>query len=347
MSTYVDDFTRTTASGTGLGAHPQGKVYEYPKGTFHVNGTAAVASTTVASDAIAVIKVSSGDNDAWATVDNSGGDCLYFRVQDANNWLRARISYSTTTNTHQEYLWEKDNYATEYYWVARFDHDSTAASHTGWFSQTDWPDGEAWFFEYYGWAYTQPTVPLTKSYTHDHWSDDDTSGYTNTVADEGVHTHNYKRTSVTYSDQRQVYQNTSSIWHTSSTSSPGTGYTYTGTQRTVTDSTSTYYRVHFDQCIAGTVSEITEAAVASNVAAIRAVAVKNTIQIYSGTSATTMPTTLEINTTHNSFIKARLWGIGRGSISLGTPGSSNNSGTNLSSFTITELGSGQTHQMML
>lgn len=81
----TDDFNRSVASGLGStseGAWP----WTVLSGTWSVNGTKAITSTSHSSNPLAVVNPSLSDVDVSLTLGT--GDALYFRVQDATNWWR-------------------------------------------------------------------------------------------------------------------------------------------------------------------------------------------------------------------------------------------------------------------
>ena len=86
-----DDFNRTNGS---LGTTPTGGLpWQVLSGTWSISSNKAYTSTSQYSDPIAVVDTGGSDVDISLNVASGGGDALYFRVVDANNWWRIRQRY--------------------------------------------------------------------------------------------------------------------------------------------------------------------------------------------------------------------------------------------------------------
>jgi len=91
---YSDTFDRAdTSTGSGLGSTDTGTplAWSVVSGDFNISGNKAVSTTAIGSNPIAVVDASTVH--AVASVDvGAAGDCLYFRVVDADNWWRVRTA---------------------------------------------------------------------------------------------------------------------------------------------------------------------------------------------------------------------------------------------------------------
>lgn len=119
-----DTFDRANGA---LGSTNGGNIlaWQAVKGTWSI--TANRPTTTDARDTnpVAVVDAASPDVDVSVAVSPSGGDALYFRVQDANNWLRLRVDNTTFSSTYSfqcaytysyscDYTYSYTCYATNY-----------------------------------------------------------------------------------------------------------------------------------------------------------------------------------------------------------------------------------------
>lgn len=101
-ASYQDTFSGSGALGT---IEIGGVAWSVLTGTW--SRTSGLAKTTTAgtSNPLAVIDVGWGDFDGSISVSSAGGgDCLYFRVVDALNWLRARLNTTTGAVTYGPYV---------------------------------------------------------------------------------------------------------------------------------------------------------------------------------------------------------------------------------------------------
>lgn len=99
MSVLLSD----TGSGSGnLDVSQVGgrKFVQFPALAFTRSGGLFVTSQALTANPMALLDAGCGDIDASLNVNGSGGDCLYFRVKDASNWLRLRVhSWQSDTGT--------------------------------------------------------------------------------------------------------------------------------------------------------------------------------------------------------------------------------------------------------
>jgi hypothetical protein len=111
----VDNFNRAdgalgiTSDGNGL--------WEILSGNFAIASNRAVSVPSNATSGLAVVNNFSSDVTISLDV-SSGGDALYFRVVDANNWWRVLVNSVTTTSFFEtgytEYLWTSSRSGAEY-----------------------------------------------------------------------------------------------------------------------------------------------------------------------------------------------------------------------------------------
>lgn len=118
-----DNFNGTGSVG-GSATESGGKTWQAINGTWTRagNGTATTA-TSPASNPMLVADMGSADVDARMTTTGSSGETLFFRVQDASNWLRVRLSHGqtpVTTTTYPTEYQHQDYYTdSEYAWTYR------------------------------------------------------------------------------------------------------------------------------------------------------------------------------------------------------------------------------------
>lgn len=111
MPTYSDTFAGANGSALGV-TEVGGLAWESISGTWTRSNGRAVASEdrNATPPPIAVVDLGTGQADLSAAV-GSGGDALYARVVDVNNWIRARARRWTTSSTY---------YVTEYQWAQEY-----------------------------------------------------------------------------------------------------------------------------------------------------------------------------------------------------------------------------------
>lgn len=122
MPVIQDTFDRAnTGTGGGLGITSDGQAtWQIIKGSWEILSNKAHSPTVRSDNPIATIEAGVGQLDASLNVSHLGGDCLYFRVVDANNWWRVRIRHSTTTI-----------YCTEYEYIYDYGTDKGALTESG------------------------------------------------------------------------------------------------------------------------------------------------------------------------------------------------------------------------
>lgn len=174
MATLLDAFTRAnTAQGAGLGTAPSGLVWTQISGQWQIQSNYAYTPTSSASNPIAAV-TSVANVDISADVSSAGGDALYFRVVDANNWFRLRVENNTTyvsQGYNQSYSYPSswqchaDIWATpSYEYLGTADYSSgydasgttypeqryivTSCSVSGYSTGNTWVDTSYWSYEY-------------------------------------------------------------------------------------------------------------------------------------------------------------------------------------------------------
>lgn len=170
MVAYTDTFAGSGALGVTEGG---GLAWEAITGSWSRSGGYAAASTNgnASPPPIAVVDLGVGQVDLSAAVSNGGGDALYFRVTDANNWFRARVRKWQTSSTY---------YYTEYRWYHFYEHGGgyhlgdTSGSPTG-------PGSVSFVYEIYNTSPSSaPSFPLKLQQSHAHEGG-------------GSHSHDYDR----------------------------------------------------------------------------------------------------------------------------------------------------------
>lgn len=107
--TYVDNANRAnTAAGAGFGT-ADGLTWEHLSGQGNINNNLFNFSTAAGANPIAVVQFGSPNVDVKVDVAAAGGgDSIYFRVVDANNWWRVRYRHYQVSqayySTQYEYL---------------------------------------------------------------------------------------------------------------------------------------------------------------------------------------------------------------------------------------------------
>jgi hypothetical protein len=93
-SVWTDDFNRAgTDPGAGLGSIPGGPRWQVVSGSWQVSLGRPICSTPIAQNPIVVVYTGVNDADVEATL--GGGDAIYLRVADAQNWERVRLDELT------------------------------------------------------------------------------------------------------------------------------------------------------------------------------------------------------------------------------------------------------------
>lgn len=271
--TVSDDFNR--ADGP-LGVTPSNSLpWQTLSGSFAVASNKAVSSPTTATSGLATVDNFASNVELSLGVSSGGGDALYFRVVDANNWWRVRVGSVTTTETytygHYEYYWCSYRSGAEYY--------PTTAQYGAGCQQTyhdhvsDWPTRCAW-----GTSSTSPPASIAyNNYSHSHSITLYNCGQTVTFS----HTH---YASAYYSNTTYVID--------------GSGTT-----------TVTTVKMHLEKSVAGTITQVGEYN-SGNVSSIQVTANGNSIIVKADNN-----TTARISTTDSVHSTATRHGIGRGTTS--------------------------------
>lgn len=249
MALYSDSFTRAdTAAGSGLGFVPSGPAWEIVNGSWQILSGRAYTSTSRTSNPIAVVSGGSGDVDISANVSSSGGDAIYFRVVDSNDWLRARVRRYQTSSSYT-------TYTTEYEWVQHYFHAEPLDHDTGWYSN----DAEHSMYKW-GTYSTAPSFPSVQMDYHSHNSQGSPSDGTPN-ASPGTHSHYIYKTG---------------LWKTGATRQVATG---TGTSYT------NHYQIILEKSVNGTVTTL-GTYTTSAPSSLRVRAVENNIKVYVSGNAT-------------------------------------------------------------
>lgn len=100
----ADNFDRANTTTTdGLGKTSTGqRDWTYPSGAWQISSNRAYTGTDRGLHPIARVESYASDVDVQTNISGGGGDCLYVRVTDVNNWIRLRQrgwQTSTTTST--------------------------------------------------------------------------------------------------------------------------------------------------------------------------------------------------------------------------------------------------------
>ena len=112
-----DNFNR--ADGP-LGVTPTNSLpWQTLSGSFSVSSNRAVSVPSNATSGLAVVDNFASNVNLSLGVSNGGGDALYFRVVDSNNWWRAGVNSVTTTQSfptgYTAYTWVSYRSGAEYY----------------------------------------------------------------------------------------------------------------------------------------------------------------------------------------------------------------------------------------
>lgn len=173
MTAYFYDFNGTdTADGTGIPVPAGHPAFTQVNGSWRRYQNRAYTSTARSEDPIIAVQIGSGDVDLSVSISNSGGDCLYIRVTDSNNWIRLRLrKYQTSYQYYQtQYQWFLQH------WEASIDGNG---SHTH--SQYKW-----------GWdQFSSPFTSGEQQYSHSHSINGSGSSYFHLHDDNEILNHYY------------------------------------------------------------------------------------------------------------------------------------------------------------
>ena len=160
---YLYDFNEPDTAAGAITTPSGMPTLEQVAGSWRILNGRAYTDTSPTSNPILAVTIGSGDFDMSLAVDSGGGDCLYGRVLDAQNWIRLRLErdYGYSSYTY---------YTTEYEWAADY------GGHGGVFPSLH--RSTAW-----GSYSNPPSFP--SSITHGHYGADPDNWYSDTVD----HTH--------------------------------------------------------------------------------------------------------------------------------------------------------------
>jgi hypothetical protein len=266
-----------------MGATSTGGVeWQIISGTWGITTNRPTTATAQTSNPLVALEAGYSDVDISLAISASGGDCIYFRVVDASNWLRLRFRY-------RYYQTSSDSTSpstTEYRWNAQF-----YGAHAGTADLASCQGGavnhQASMTAVSAWSTTLGSCPHASSQTHSH-----------TVYDHGNNcqafsnfAHPHGRTSCT----------------SESKTTPGT-------------TTTTYYDnydhyLYLDKCVAGTVTTIGSQSLGTGTAtSLRVLALGTNIQCFRNGL-----TTAGITVTDSTHLNATKHGFGKGvSVQYGT-----------------------------
>lgn len=97
-----DSFVRANQSGLGVTSDGQYS-WQVVNGVWSIASNKAHTTTSASSNPLAVIDPGYSDVDISLGVSPSGNDAIYFRVVDANNWLRLKVREYTSVQTYTTY----------------------------------------------------------------------------------------------------------------------------------------------------------------------------------------------------------------------------------------------------
>lgn len=315
MARYTDSFNRAdTASGSGLGSIPNGgPAWQVVSGLWRILSNRAVSDTAATSNPIVVVASGAGDGDVSVSTSPSGGDAIYGRVQDANNWIRARIRQYQTSNTTTYYV-------TEYEWACVTQSGSAPVTEYEWYvtysTSPHSSEGDLYgLHTEYRWNTVQPVTSSTMVHAH-YWGNDPNSDATNhshTKVSEGKtgNTRTKAGTGYTYS--------TSYSWSASNASSPcGSvydAYTTGNTRQAGPYYTTQYfdnYQVVLEKNVNGAITPLGTADV-NPPSSLRLRAVGSSLQVFVSGS-----TSAAISATDGHMATVNRFGIGRGAPTTGS-----------------------------
>lgn len=287
-SDIADNFNRT---GPTLGSTSTGNVpWVSIKGAWKTNGAKPTTSSAPNANPFSVVVTNTADADF--SIDANGGDALYARVVDANNWVRLRLnrgtgSYTTTTPVSTPV------YTTQYQWQ-RWVHlrnpndpdpvinqrptfiSSHHLAYMWWNSSTSAPAVRNWPSLSTSYMYSSMWPPGTCNCGRYYLSDTNYSTYTGAT--------------------RSIQTGTTTTYQTST-------YTYT------------YYQLILDKNVAGTITTLQSVDLYSPPNRIRLVIKGNQYGAYYGSAANTPG----FNYTDVGGVSSKQFGFGRASTSEDYP----------------------------
>lgn len=176
---YLYDFNEPDTAAGAITTPAGMPTLEQVAGSWRILGGRAHTDTSPTSNPILAITAGSGDFDMSASVSREGGDCLYGRVVDAQNWIRLRISRESGWSSYTYYT-------TSYEWAC--DYGGHGGVFPGLHRATAW-----------GSAYSPPS--FAPSITHGHYGADPNNWYSDTVD----HTHFGSGAYLTGNTSRQAH----------------------------------------------------------------------------------------------------------------------------------------------
>lgn len=251
---YLDTFNRPDTTGVqGLGIIPEGPGWEIIRGTWRIRNNQAYADTPRDDNPIAVADL--GENVlVGVDISTGGGDALYFRVVDQDNWWRIRLRRWTTSSTY---------YVTEYEWARDYVHSigsSCGAIHYDNMTTVEGWSGDTTLFLWGSSSISSPSFPTC-------YGDADTHSHDTASPDTGriTHTHQPSRTL--------------------------SGANFTGRTRTVPGGTTTnvYHRAYVEVCVDGVIT--TQTTTSGSVSRLEARIQGDTISAFKNGSSTPFFTT--------------------------------------------------------
>lgn len=180
--TVFDNFDRSDGS---LGSTSTGNLpWQVLLGSFAIASNKAVSSPSTATSGLAVVDNLTPNVNLSLDVSPTGGDAIYFRVDDAYNWWRAGIDSVTTSSQqaygHTEYYWNAYRSGAEYYptsqelangcWQTYHDHSSDWPTRSGWGTSSTTPPASVAYSDYtHSHSVVLDNCGATVTYSHTHY----------------------------------------------------------------------------------------------------------------------------------------------------------------------------------
>lgn len=316
MAQFTDSFSGSGALGN---TESGGGSWQVVSGSWSRSGGYAYSSTLPSSNPIAVIDTGSRDTDLSLSVSSGGGDSVYFRVIDTNNWFRVRVRryQQTVTNYYTEYEWAdvQTSYTTNYEWQQNYYCPSWTSTQgdtvrTGWGSFSSAPSFPSSFstshYGYTGYPGYPSAPPGESSYTY---------------GDQFSHSHYrsgspFKTGATSTSSSSYV----AGYYWGGSTSSDPNDYRTGNTRQASYNSTNTYYQIVVEKNVSGSITQL--AAYSVTPSSLRVLAQGSAINVY-------VNGTPQAGLTDSSHLTATRHGIGLAASEL--------TGSAIDNFSLTTL----------
>lgn len=240
MPAYLYDFNGPdTSTAEGIPVDAGLPPLQVVAGAWQRLDNRAYTPTTPSSDPILVMEDGVGNADISVNVDNYGGDAIYARVSDPDNWVRLRVR---TWQTSYQYTY----YVTEYEWASVSTHTEYQHVVTTWngasMNNGEWTVCYPTHYEQGAWT-TDSRFPAVGDWYASH-------GFDN------VHSHTPYDWYI--ADTMQVSQVDYYYWSTSTYSSDPNDYRTGSTRSAPRTGTGyeTHYGLYLEKCVNGTVYQL-------------------------------------------------------------------------------------------